>query len=101
MVFVGEEYHNFLPDLGIREGNVARQVDRAIFECNDSVLLKAEQQVGFDHALFDDPFTWQDAGWTGRYTAFNSWWKAFLVVSDKNFDFIDFEDTENWFTKWL
>jgi len=101
MVFVGTEFHNFLPDLGIRQGNVAQQINRHIGECNDSVLLKAEQQVGFDHKLFDDPFAWQDADWTGRYTAFNSWWKAFLVVSDKKFDFINFEDAQNWFTKWL
>jgi len=57
--------------------------------------------VGFDPVLYEDPFDWKEMGWFGRYTAFDSNWKAFWVVADKKFDFIDLSDSKRLLTKWL
>ena len=60
------------------------------------------KDVGFDKKLYDDPFSWKEMTiLIGRYTAFDSNWKAFWVVADKKLGFINFEDSNNLLTKWL
>jgi len=101
LLFVDDAYHYYRPDLQFRFGNISRQLNQTLVECTGTILFRAQQEVSFDPEMFDDPFAWQDMGWFGRYTAFDSWWKAFLVVSDKTFDWIDFEDINNWWTQLL
>jgi len=93
------EFHNFRPDQGMRVGIIEDKYDYKIYDCTDTILNRANQEVGFDPELFKDPWSWQESGWLGRYTAFDSAWKAFWVVSDKHVDWINFEDINNWFTK--
>lgn len=102
LMYVDPDFHYFKPDNGIRSGNVTWQISsQRIYELTDTILYTAKTQVGFDKVLYDDPTDWKDMGWFGRYTAFDDGWKAFWVVADKKFSFVNFEDTENIFTKWL
>ncbi len=102
LLYVDDDFHYFKPDRVIRSGNVTWQVNnQSIYELTDIVLQTAKEQVGFDKELYDDPFEWKEMGWLGRYTAFDSWGKAFWVVADKKFEFLNFEDTDNWWTKWM
>ena len=102
LIYVDESFHNFLPDKGMRKGNISWQINnQSVYELTNSIINQAKQEVGFDPELFRDPFSWKEMGWFGRYTAFDSWWKAFWVVTDKKFDFIDLSDNEGWFSQWL
>jgi hypothetical protein len=86
-MFVDQKFHYFYPDLGMRYGSINDQLNRTIYPCTAEVTHRAKTEVGFDEQLFNDPFTWQKQGTFGRYTAFDSWWKAFLVVTDKSTGF--------------
>ena len=102
LLYVDPDFHYFVPDRGIREGNVSWQIhNQTLHDLTDSVIQLAESQVGFDHRLFDNPFDWKSVGFLGRFTAFNSNWKAFCVVIDKKYDWIDFSDNTKLLTKWL
>lgn len=102
LLYVNEDFHYFMPDRQIREGNISWQVNnQTLNELTDDIIQLAETQVGFDSKLFINPFDWKDMGWFGRYTAFNSAWKAFWVVADKKFEFVDLSDNERLVTKWL
>ena len=103
LVYVDPDFHYFKPDRGIRPGcNITWQITQQnIHELTDEILSTAKNQVGFDPELYKDPFEWKNMGWFGRYTAFDDSWKAFCVVADKKFGFINFENQDNFFTKWL
>ena len=102
LLFVNEDFHYFKPDRGFRSGNLSWQIhNQTINELTAYILQTAQVQVGFDPAMMNDPFSWKEMGFLGRYTAFDSWWKAFWVVADKKFDFIDLSDNDRWLTKWL
>jgi len=102
LVYINEDFHYFKPDRGIRSGNVTWQINnQTIYELTEAVLQTAKEQVGFDTELYEDPFAWKEKGWLGRYTAFDSWWKAFWVVLDKEYDWIDLSDDSRLMTRWL
>jgi len=102
LLFVDSDFHYFKPDWGIRRGNVSKQINnQTIYKITDSVLSVAQEQVSFDPELFNDPFSWKEQGFLGRYTAFDDWWKAFWVVMDKKLEFVDLSDEERLITKWL
>lgn len=102
LLYVDPDFHYFKPDRGIRSGNVTWQINnQSIYELTDSILQKAEEQVGFDSELYKDPFKWKEMGFLGRYTAFSDWWRAFFVVLDKKFDFIDLSNEDSLWYKWL
>ena len=96
------DFHYFRPDRCIRSGNVTWQIeDQRVYELTNIILHTAQTQVGFDPELYEDPFEWKEMGLLGRYTAFDEWHKAFMVVLDKKFSFIDYSDENNLFYKWL
>jgi len=104
LMYVNPEFHNFVPDIGMRSGNISYQINnQTIYNLTSTILETAELQVGFDPELYENPFSWKEKGILGRYTAFNDWYKAFMIVSDKQFSFIDFEKYESSTlgTKWL
>ncbi len=102
LMFVDESFHYFKPDKMMRKGNISWQRNnQTLHELTDTILQRAKAQVGFDADLFKDPFNWKEKGYFGRYTAFDSWWKAFWVVTDKKFEFIDLTNEDRVFTKWL
>jgi hypothetical protein len=104
LMYVDPDFHYFRPDGVIRSGNITWQIEKQrVYELTDTVLYTAKSQVSFDKELYDGPFEWKQKGWfvLNRYTAFDSNWKAFWVVADKKFGFVNFEDTNNILTKWL
>ena len=103
LMLVDPAFHSFKPDIGIRSGNVSWQINnQTVYELTPAILSIAQTQVGFDPELYRDPFAWKEMGWFGRYTAFDDWYKAIMVVSDKKFSFIDFEQHDTIFgTEWL
>lgn len=102
LLYVNPDFHSFKPDIGIRSGNVSQQINnQTLYELTDNTLLVAQEQVGFDPELYRDPFSWKEKGILGRYTAFDEWHKAFFVVLDKKFEFIDLSDEDNLWYKWL
>ena len=102
LLYVNKDFHSFKPDIGIRSGNVSQQINnQTLYELTDNTLLVAQEQVGFDPVLYRDPFDWKEKGILGRYTAFDSTWKAFWVVADKEFGFIDLSDEDKILTRWL
>ncbi len=101
LMYVNPEYHYFVPDIGMRHGNLEEQLNVTIEKCTYKILKIAQEQVSFDPELFDDPYVWQEGGFWARRTAFDTWWKAFWAVSDKKSDWINLEDPENWFAKWF
>ncbi|MEF8806141.1 MAG: NPP1 family protein [Bacteroides sp.] len=102
LLYVNRDYHNFKPDIGMRRGNISWQIHKQkMYNLTEKQLNYAKSQVGFDKELYQDPFTWKEKGFLGRYTAFDSAWKSFWVVTDKEFGFIDLSDDERLVTKWL
>jgi hypothetical protein len=100
LMYCYEEFHNFKPDTVFRGCNPSKQVNTTIYDCNNQILSRAQTEVSFDPELFKDPWSWQGEGLIiKRYTAFDSAWKAFWVVSDKEVGFLNFEDKDNTFTK--
>ena len=69
--------------------NITIQIEQNVEELTNSVLQKAEDQVGLDKSLFDDPFSWKYPSLFGHYTAWKSIKKGFFSWLDYNFDFID------------
>lgn len=102
LLYVNEDFHYFIVDRGIREGNISQQINnQTLYRLTDEIVGTAELQVGFDAQLFVNPFVWKERGFWGRYTAFNSAWKAFWVVADKEFNWVDLSNNEKVLTKWL
>ena len=102
LMYVNPDFHYFRPDGVIRSGNVTWQIEEQnVYEITDTVLYTAKSQVGFDPEIYEDPFAIKEKGWFGRYTAFDSKWKAFWVIADKKFSFVNFEDSNNILTKWF
>jgi len=100
LMYCYEEYHNFKPDVIFRVGQIERQLNNTdVYEWDEKIAQRAQQEVSFDPELFEDPWSWRDSNWMGRYTAFDSAWKAFWVVTDKEVDWINFEDVNNFFSK--